>query len=203
MGKSNWKKLDTFPDRLPRPELTKKPCHVLVQFMGDWHDRRAPHKLKAQALHFMYRAPHHQYVFLSKQPDAVRIGDCYQYPDRSWVGLSIACNPEPRLSHSLALEKIDARGHMPWLSMEPIMYRVPDLSLWETHVPWEKLGWMVIGPLTGAHAKVHYERIHFDVGEQIGELTELALGKGVPVCHKDACGRYYGGTILKQMPEWE
>jgi protein gp37 len=168
--------------------------------MGDWWDRKAPVRLKKQALHFMHRAPQHQYVFLTKQAETIRIHDVYELPEKSWVGLSIVGGLQPGLTDSLALGRIYARGHLPWLSVEPVLYSWGSDHNWEHHIPWGKIGWMVIGPLTGAHAKAHYERFNFHVGPEIEMLTKMAQREGVPVCHKDACSRYYGGEILKEMP---
>lgn len=108
------------PERLDQPFKRKKPAVIGVCFMGDLFDP-AISTTRNRVINAVKKAPHHIYVFLTKQPEMMQIYFCDLVPRDNWhLGFSARTQAEfdagwPHMA------KLAAAGWKVWVSLEPLL----------------------------------------------------------------------------------
>jgi len=179
-----------YPGRLNEPAKVKKPGMIFVCSMGDLFGDWVPTEWIRRVFEAMEMAPRHRYVVLTKNParalrvapDLIRgVGG-----DRTYIGTSITgIMSDDEVERLHALFGLSERGVRTVLSLEPYTSRMPMGYLWP------RLGWLIIGGLTG--------RKQFAPPWQwVRPLVEWARGMGVPVFIKDNC---HYPLVVREWPK--
>ncbi len=138
------------PELLKEPGKVKTPSRIFVGSMADVFGHWVPADQIQQVLDVVAKNPHHNFQFLTKNPQRLKQFD---FPTNAWVGISAPpthmwnkplsfMQQRAWLDTSLrALMKCNAT--VKWMSIEPLSY---DIS-WDVQIDEESanLQWVVIG----------------------------------------------------------
>ncbi len=200
-----------YEHRLTEPAKCAKPSRIFTVSMGDLFGPQVPDWVIAKVFQAMRQAPQHQFLLLTKQPDAMyrtlrrmrytphqfdlssggeRFGT---WPDdyrHVLVGTSLTGDP----SESWRIESLRqiAREGLArtFLSLEPLLREPPRAELITSMR--HGLEWLIVGGQTGA-------RKFAPPAEWIDHLAFLCGREGVPLFVKSNAG--YGREV-KEFPKW-
>lgn len=142
------------PERLDDPVRRGKPAKIFVCSMGELFDPALPGADIERVADACYRASHHTYQLLTKQPDRMAAAlKAHQWPREIWAGVSVE---SPDVSWRInALGSCQAAVR--FVSFEPLlrqMYRMSPYNSFRILGPrLEGVDWIIIGAQTGPGAQ--------------------------------------------------
>jgi protein gp37 len=173
-----------IPEKLLDPLKLKKPARIGVNFTGDtfgeWvnpaqmvDDKSgyADATLGFIVKDIMRRCPQHQFLFLTKRPDRLKLWQ--PFPKNAWVGAS-ACSYSMTVWACHELSKIQAKTK--FISFEPLMDFTPWPTL-EGVLKSSGISWVIIGGWSGGKNPPKIEWVR--------EIIDAADQAGIPVWLKD------------------
>lgn len=168
----------------------RKPRRVFVQSMGDLFGDWVPASQIGSVFVACNTNPRHTYLFLTKNPRGVP--HYLQWPERSWLGVSVTNQADADERIPLLLQTPAAHR---FVSFEPLLSAVDlERSYWDEdrgcHLE-PMIDWAILGAQTGAGSKP------IDP-EWVSDLTLECDAYRVPVFHKGSLARM--GFTRREMP---
>jgi protein gp37 len=151
--------------RLDEPLHYHKPRTIFVGSMTDMFGEWVPDDWIERVFDTCRKAPQHRYLFLTKNPSRyMKLIDAGRLPPEHWYG-ETQTHDELR-----GLPK----PYKHFVSVEPL--------LGETYIsPMTRIGWIIIGAMTGPGTKEHQPR-----REWIEHICKMADGMRIPIFMKDS-----------------
>jgi protein gp37 len=112
-------------ERLNDPTKMKKPQTIFVCSMADLFGEWVPDLWIHSVFDEIWKAPHHTYIFLTKNPDRyLRIpGECFK--KNCWFGTTVTCDMEKRRIETL--QKLPEGNK--FISFEPLLGKLTNVNL--------------------------------------------------------------------------
>jgi protein gp37 len=163
-------------DALQAPLHWRAPQMIFVNSMSDLFQDDVPLEFIHRVFDVMASASWHRFQVLTKRAERLEtLNGQIQWPRNVWMGVSVESSRyRSRIEH---LQSTDA--HVKFLSLEPLLGALPDLSL-------RGIDWVIVGGESGPSARPIREQWVLDVRDQ-------CLAAGVPFFFKQ-----WGGTRKKQ-----
>ena len=133
--------LRLWPDRIRTPHTWRRPRMIFVNSMSDLFHPGVPDDFVVEVLDTIRTTPRHTYQILSKRPGRMASFLRRNQPDplpNLWVGTSIESNTFVWRADTLR----ETPAIIRFLSMEPLLGPVPDLSL-------DDIDWLIVGGESG------------------------------------------------------
>ena len=135
------------PGRLNQPFKWRQPRMIFVNSMSDLFHKGLPLDFVDRVFETMERADWHVYQVLTKRSSRMRAYVNARYrqhesPSHIWLGISV--EDESKLSRVQHLR--DTAAKVRFLSIEPLIGRIDNLSLTDIH-------WVIVGGESGPHAR--------------------------------------------------
>lgn len=182
--------ITVHPNSLDTPRRWREPRLIFVNSMSDLFHARVPEHFVLQVLQVIRETPQHTYQLLTKRPRRLqRLSEKVDLPANLWVGTTV----ENRSSIERADELRKTSAHVKFLSLEPLLGPLPELSFNGIH-------WVIVGGESGPRARP------VDPA-WVEELRDKALLTQVPFFFKQwggrtpkANGRLLDGREWNEMP---
>jgi protein gp37 len=193
MGQKNYRngfELTLHPSMLEHPLRWRQPRRVFVNSMSDLFHHDVPSEFIQDVFDVMRRAHWHQYQLLTKRSERLlELSPNLDWRPQIWMGVSIE-NQE----YSYRVDHLrQTRAHVKFLSIEPLLGRLPYLDLRGIH-------WVIVGGESGPGARP------VDPG-WVREIRDNCLNAGVPFffkqwggVFKSRTGRVLDGRTWDEMP---
>lgn len=173
--------------RLDEPAGKRKASTIFVCSMADLFGDWVPDEWIAEVFDACWNAPHHRYIFLTKNPARyMALAEAGKLPEYKnfWYGSTVT-TPDTLFWWS--------EYHNTFVSIEPMLERFP-----VTESPVKKVGWVILGAMTGPGSKQHQpER------EWVELLAQDAQSAGVPVFMKDSLIPIVGAENMMREFPWD
>jgi protein gp37 len=196
MGNPRYKnkfELTLQPDLLTLPLKWKTPRTIFVNSMSDLFHKDVPLEYIQQVFEVMNKAHWHRFQVLTKRHERlaeIAALGAVTWTSNIWQGVSIENNRFALRADYL--RKVPA--HIRFLSCEPLLTALPDLSLEDIH-------WVIAGGESG----IKHRPVKLD---HLRQVRDLCLASGVPFFLKQIGGirPKIGGKLLdgkewQQMPQ--
>jgi len=152
----------------------------MTDLFGDW----VPDEWLGAIFRECYDAPQHVYMFLTKNPKRyVALAESGLLPegDNYWYGTTLTGSGNEYLRYT---------GRHSFISIEPLLGEFHAVDMWG------KVGWVIIGAMTGPAArKFKPER------EWIEGTVANCQRANVPVFMKNSIAPYWKGSLLQEYPD--
>lgn len=183
--------MPTFhPHRLEEPSRWKKPRTIFVCSMADLFGDWVPYEWIQKVFEACQAAPHHRYLFLTKNPDRyINLAKQRLLPmeENFWYGSST-----PTMDHKFFWHT----GVNTFVSIEPILEPFTDL-LDDSIAAVKRCGWIIVGAETGNRKEKVIPKKSW-----IMELKKTAAECDVPIFMKESLREIMGDDFIQQYP-WE
>ena len=162
---AEWFAPKFYPERLQDPYTQKKPKVIFVVSMGDLFDDKVPLPWIESVLESCLSAPWHTYIFLTKNPDKMRLFfQDYAVQKNFWLGTSCGESKESWKRMVPIIEIGGINGWNTFLSVEPLQEQNPNFYL-------GGIKWVIVGirtnPLTPCTPEV--------IGNTIANVRQLCI----------------------------
>lgn len=193
MGQPNYAngfKLTLQPQMLALPLSWKKPQTIFVNSMSDLFHKDVPLEYIQRVFDVMHKADWHQYQILTKRSERLLELDPFlDWGPHIWMGVSVEnSNYTFRIDHLRA-----TRGHVKFLSLEPLLGPLENLNLKGIH-------WAIVGGESGPGARPMKP-------EWVTRIRNQCRDAGVPFffkqwggVNKKKTGRKLEGKTWDEMP---
>lgn len=174
---------------LDYPEKRLIPSRVFVSSMGDLFGEWVPEAWITEVFDACKRAPQHVYMFLTKNPRRYcELADAGRLPAEPnfWYGTTIT-GPDMPL---FFWDKANI-----FVSVEPLLEPF-DTSTTGDENPFERVGWVIIGAMTGPGSKGRQPK-----REWVEAITQKAREAGAAVFMKDSLKDVWGQELIREYPE--
>ena len=186
--------------RLGEPAAVTQPQNVFTVDMGDLFGEWVPEKWIWAVADACAAAPQHNYLFLTKNSTRYNaitkrgilgskftliMGDA---SDHIWFGAS-ATGQAMATNALLHLEGASYFSHT-FMSIEPLMLPM------KLSFRMERLGWVIVGAMTGPGAAAHQPR-----REWVADIVDQCRAAGVPVFLKNNLAGIWGEQLIQEYPE--
>lgn len=188
--------------RLEEPLKKQKGQNIFVGSMSDLFGRWVPTKWIVEVLDICWKAPQHNYLFLTKFPERyVELDHLALLPheENFWYGATITnAKQMKRAADSIGQLRQEVRS---FFSMEPLMEDVARSEAWEMSYNGAYANWIIIGAMTGPGSESQQpcrewvERIVDDA------KNELSPFYPIPVFMKDNLRKVWGRDLIQEFPE--
>jgi len=179
-----------------------KPCKVtapsifFVCSTGDLFGPWVPQGWIDEVMATCELAPHHQYLFLTKNPARYNEPQTFRHLDHLnyWLGTTITCNADlPRASDLLfkVWPYVEANN---FLSIEPLHERLDTDKLRDAM---ELANWVIVGAETMNSRTVMSKA---PAGFWLREIVNVCHNAGVPVFLKDNLEPIWGEPLIQEFP---
>lgn len=178
-----------YPYRLEEPSKMKKPQNIFVCSMADLFGSWVPEYWIEQVFEACEKAPQHNYLFLTKNPERIIDGDTPESKNM-WFGSSLTKD-----SDDFACNRRKSNPHRNYfLSIEPILEDVlPDLSA--IHC-FERVNWVIVGAETGNRKdKVIPKK------EWIDKIVYHCKANDIPLFMKESIKELMGTEFEQELPK--
>ena len=173
--------------RLDEPVKRKKPSRIFVVSMGDLFGEWVPTVWIQEVFAFCSRAPQHQYLFLTKNPNRytrLRKEGLLPALPNFWYGSTVTTQGDRYFNHweyhcFLSIEPLQA-------SWEPTQGNSLDFGYIE---------WVIIGAETGNRKNKVVPKKSW-----IEPIVETCLNHSIPVFMKDSLIPIVGDNMMRQFP---
>lgn len=174
---------------MDEPEKTLTPARVFVGSMCDLFGDWVPDSWISEVFEACKRAPHHVYMFLSKNPqryiDLAQAGKLPTEPN-FWYGSTITGPDMP----FFFWDKVNT-----FLSIEPLLEPFTAEGVGEEN-PLERVAWVIVGAMTGPGSKHHQPERSW-----VEAIVQKAREAGAPVFMKDSLKEVWGEGLMQEFPE--
>lgn len=175
---------------LELPLTWKKPQTIFVNSMSDLFHKDIPLNFVQQAFAVMNRANWHIYQILTKRSDRLlELSPLLEWQPHIWQGVTVESDRyQYRIDH---LRQTGA--HLKFLSLEPLLSRLPDLDLTGIH-------WVIVGGESGPGARpIEVEWVR-DIQQQCADARVPFFFKQWGGTNKKKSGRLLDGKTWDEMP---
>lgn len=177
-------------DLLDRPFKWKRPSLVFVNSMSDLFHKDVPLSFVRDVFATIQRAPQHTFQVLTKRAERLaEVAGVLTWPSNLWMGVSIEDN---RFVNRAELLK-EVPAVVRFLSLEPLLGPVPDLSL-------TGINWVIVGGESGPGARPMK-------ADWVRDIRDRCFLDGIPFFFKQwggvrrtAAGRLLDGRTWDEFP---
>lgn len=179
--------------RLDAPKKRQKPSNIFVGSMCDLFGDWVPKEWIENVLDACKQAPHHNYLFLTKNPQRYREFfrspldfRCYMF----FGATATDVKSFNEMSDLLAYHHTNSASKV-FMSIEPLLDRIDTPFLYRVGY----LNWVIIGAETGRRKdKVIPRR------EWVAEIVDRCRAAGVPVFLKSSLAGIWGEPLIQEYP---
>lgn len=178
-------------ERLDEPSKITKPSRIFVGSMCDLFGDWVPEEWIMDVLLATERAPQHQYLFLTKDPQRYEQFIGMKPRANWWLGATYdtAVNSYAFRSH---LKELHHYGWHTWASAEPLLDDLAPDMWWE-----DTIDWLVIGAMTGPGSKDRQPEAQW-----VYDLSSQALQHGIPLFQKQSLAHFWpDGKTIQEYPK--
>lgn len=188
--------------RLDRPKIWTKARNIFVCSMADLFGEWVPDKWIEKVFDACDKAPQHNYLFLTKNPDRYdhAIEDNYKnyvvdHMKNFWFGTTVTNDEDLLINGRTLLASVlmncdKAKTFNHFLSIEPLLEEITQLQRLKHH------DWIIVGAETGRRKnKVILER------KWIDDIVSECRKENVPLFMKSSLTEIWGEPLIQEFPE--
>ena len=180
----------THAASLSEPFRWRDPRLVFVNSMSDLFHAKIPVEFIQRVFEVMAATPRHTYQILTKRPLRLRrLADKLPWPENVWIGTSV----ENQDTAGRIDDLVQVPAAVRFLSCEPLIGPLPNLGL-------ERIGWVIVGGESGAHARPVEEQWVADIRDQCSQADVPFFFKQWGGRTPKAGGRLLDGRTWDEMP---
>jgi protein gp37 len=172
------------------PLSWKRPRLIFVNSMSDLFHERVPTPFLMKVFDVMRLAWWHQFQVLTKRSARLlELSSAIDWSPNVWMGVSVE-----DARHTYRIEHLRrTAGHVKFLSLEPLLSRLPDLDL-------EGIDWVIVGGESGPGARPMQEGWVLEIRDQCRRARVPFFFKQWGGLNKKAAGRLLQGRVWDEMP---
>jgi len=193
MGAKKYKngfRVSLHPETLADPYRWKKPRTVFVNSMSDLLHKDVPTEFIEDIFQVMKDCRQHRFQVLTKRSSRLlEINERLEWPTNVWMGVSV----ENGTQLDRIAELSSSGAHVKFLSLEPLLGPLPDLSLDGIH-------WVIAGGESGPRARPIEQEWVLDIRDQCSEAGVPFFFKQWGGKNKKKTGRLLEGKLYDEMP---
>lgn len=194
MGQARYKngfKVTLHPEALKEPYGWKKSRVVFVNSMSDLFHKVIPDDFIQKVFTVMNENPQHTFQILTKRSERLReLSPLLDWSDNIWMGVTVEDNDNVGRIDDLRLVPAVVR----FLSMEPLIGPVPDLSL-------EGVDWVIVGGESGPGARPIREEWVLSIKDKCQQAQIPFFFKQWGGVNKKKAGRVLLGRTWDAYPD--
>ena len=149
MGQEKYKDgflVRTHEDELERPYGWRKPRKVFVNSMSDTFHKKVPDEFIRKIMEVISDEENQKHIFQVLTKRAERLTDFSEWPDNSWIGVTVENNDARSRIQYLKEVKAPVR----FVSVEPLLESLPDLG---EQLEESGVNWIIVGGESGTQAR--------------------------------------------------